>query len=119
MSKELSDLVNYVKSVHFKGLDQEVASLPFWEMSSFAEKKAHSLSLDLDEAHLFVQRNTRQLARTYPAGSRINSSNYNPQVHNNSPTATTKKKHKRERETQNHYGKRDQRCRNMQVTCHC
>ena len=80
LAKELSDLVCYVKSVHFKGLDQDVDSLPFWEMSSFGESKARALSTDPLLAGKFVARNTRQLARTYPAGSRINSSNYNPQV---------------------------------------
>lgn len=80
LAKELSDLVNYVKSVHFKTLDTEVGELPFWEMSSFGESKAHGLSLDCEKASQFVARNSRQLARTYPAGSRVNSSNYNPQV---------------------------------------
>lgn len=80
LARELSDLVNYVKSVHFKGLVTDVPSLPFYEMSSFVEGKARALVLDLEQAGRFVARNTRQLARIYPAGNRVNSSNYNPQV---------------------------------------
>eukprot|EP00052_Salpingoeca_macrocollata_P004747 m.43261 g.43261 ORF g.43261 m.43261 type:complete len:1105 (+) comp14423_c0_seq3:89-3403(+) len=79
LARELSDLICYVVSVHFKGFTNDVKSLPFWEMSSFGETKARDLATDPVKGKQFTQRNTRQLARTYPAGFRITSSNYEPQ----------------------------------------
>eukprot|EP00042_Codosiga_hollandica_P048616 m.547550 g.547550 ORF g.547550 m.547550 type:complete len:529 (-) comp57702_c0_seq1:31-1617(-) len=49
-------------------------------MSSFSENKAIGFLTDSAKAAKFVDRNKFQLARTYPAGFRINSSNYNPQL---------------------------------------
>ena len=45
-------------------------------MSSFAEKKAMKLSKE--EAASFIKYNQRQFSRIYPAGSRVDSSNYDP-----------------------------------------
>ena len=49
-----------------------------YEMSSFAEKKA--IKFARDESVSFIRHNTRQLSRIYPAGSRVDSGNYDPMV---------------------------------------
>jgi Phosphatidylinositol-specific phospholipase C, Y domain len=45
-------------------------------MSSFGEKKAMKFAREIPTT--FLQYNQRQLSRTYPAGVRIDSSNYDP-----------------------------------------
>ncbi|XP_062420805.1 1-phosphatidylinositol 4,5-bisphosphate phosphodiesterase delta-4 isoform X1 [Pungitius pungitius] len=77
LSRELSDLVVYCKSVHFHGFEHARSQAKCYEMSSFSESKAKKLAKDAGTD--FVQYNTRQLTRTYPAGRRTDSSNYNPQ----------------------------------------
>ena len=47
-------------------------------MSSFVEEKG--LTLIKTQAKDYVKYNMRQLSRIYPQGTRINSSNYMPQV---------------------------------------
>ncbi|XP_037133002.1 1-phosphatidylinositol 4,5-bisphosphate phosphodiesterase delta-1-like isoform X2 [Syngnathus acus] len=74
LAKELSDMVIYCKSVHFSGFED--ANLSFYEMSSFKEKKAFRLAEE--SANAYVNHNVDKLSRTYPAGSRTDSSNYNP-----------------------------------------
>ncbi|KAM9791223.1 1-phosphatidylinositol 4,5-bisphosphate phosphodiesterase delta-1-like isoform X5 [Syngnathus typhle] len=74
LAKELSDMVIYCKSVHFNGFED--ANLSFYEMSSFKEKKAFRLAEE--SANAYVNHNVDKLSRTYPAGSRTDSSNYNP-----------------------------------------
>ncbi|XP_043939324.1 1-phosphatidylinositol 4,5-bisphosphate phosphodiesterase delta-1-like isoform X2 [Protopterus annectens] len=76
LAKALSDIVIYCKSVHFQGFKQLVEQLAFYEMSSFSETKAFKLVEE--SAPGFILHNTRQLSRTYPAGLRTDSSNYNP-----------------------------------------
>ncbi|XP_040003674.1 1-phosphatidylinositol 4,5-bisphosphate phosphodiesterase delta-4 [Xiphias gladius] len=77
LSRELSDLVVYCKSVHFHGFKHACLHGKCYEMSSFSESKAKRLA---KEAGMdFVQYNTRQLSRIYPSGLRTDSSNYNPQ----------------------------------------
>uniref|UniRef100_A0A7N5ZSK0 Phosphoinositide phospholipase C n=1 Tax=Anabas testudineus TaxID=64144 RepID=A0A7N5ZSK0_ANATE len=77
LSKELSDLVLYCKSVHFHGFEQARLHGKCYEMSSFSESKAKRLAKEAGTD--FVQYNTRQLSRIYPSGLRTDSSNYNPQ----------------------------------------
>ncbi|RVE58468.1 hypothetical protein OJAV_G00209410 [Oryzias javanicus] len=77
LSRELSDLVVYCKSVHFHGFEHSLCHAKCYEMSSFSESKAKKLSKETGTE--FVQYNTRQLSRTYPSGLRTDSSNYNPQ----------------------------------------
>ncbi|XP_042345978.1 1-phosphatidylinositol 4,5-bisphosphate phosphodiesterase delta-4-like isoform X1 [Plectropomus leopardus] len=77
LSKELSDLVVYCKSVHFHGFEHARSHAKCDEMSSFSESKAKKLAKDAGTD--FVQYNTRQLSRIYPSGLRTDSSNYNPQ----------------------------------------
>uniref|UniRef100_A0A8C9ZJY8 Phosphoinositide phospholipase C n=1 Tax=Sander lucioperca TaxID=283035 RepID=A0A8C9ZJY8_SANLU len=78
LSKELSDLVVYCKSVHFRDFEHARSNAKCYEISSFSEKKAKALAKD--EGTDFVRYNTRQLSRIYPNGlSGAISSNYNPQ----------------------------------------
>ncbi|XP_041102736.1 1-phosphatidylinositol 4,5-bisphosphate phosphodiesterase delta-1-like isoform X4 [Polyodon spathula] len=76
LARELSDLVVFCKSVHFPGFETARETQAFYEMSSFAESKAFKLAQE--SANSFVIHNTRQLSRTYPRGTRTDSSNYNP-----------------------------------------
>ncbi|XP_023125936.1 1-phosphatidylinositol 4,5-bisphosphate phosphodiesterase delta-4 isoform X1 [Amphiprion ocellaris] len=77
LSRELSDLVVYCKSVHFHGFEHARSHAKCYEMSSFSESKAKKLVKEAGTD--FVQYNTRQLSRIYPSGLRTDSSNYNPQ----------------------------------------
>ncbi|XP_068199825.1 1-phosphatidylinositol 4,5-bisphosphate phosphodiesterase delta-1a isoform X1 [Antennarius striatus] len=76
LAKQLSDVVVYCKSVHFNGFEHAKDSLSFYEMSSFKESKAFNLADT--SATAFIHHNTDKLSRIYPAGSRTDSSNYNP-----------------------------------------
>uniref|UniRef100_A0A3B3HRT9 Phosphoinositide phospholipase C n=1 Tax=Oryzias latipes TaxID=8090 RepID=A0A3B3HRT9_ORYLA len=76
LSPELSELVVYTRSVHFKGFDQAAKNSPY-QMSSFSEREA--LKLIKDSGVLFVRHNSHKLSRIYPSGRRLQSSNYNPQ----------------------------------------
>ncbi|KAJ8272876.1 hypothetical protein GJAV_G00094470 [Gymnothorax javanicus] len=76
LAKELSDLVIYCKSVHFNGFEDATDNLAFYEMSSFKEGKA--VKLAEESANAYIQHNVSKLSRIYPAGSRADSSNYNP-----------------------------------------
>ncbi|KAM8877547.1 1-phosphatidylinositol 4,5-bisphosphate phosphodiesterase delta-3-A-like [Synchiropus picturatus] len=76
LSPELSDLVVYTRSVHFKTFEQASRS-PATDMSSFSESEA--LRLAKDSGTQFVRHNCHQLSRIYPSGQRLQSSNYNPQ----------------------------------------
>ncbi|XP_061912462.1 1-phosphatidylinositol 4,5-bisphosphate phosphodiesterase delta-3-A-like [Entelurus aequoreus] len=74
--RDLSDLVVYTQSVHFKNF-QHAASTPASHMSSFSENQA--LKHVSNSGMNFVRHNIRHLTRTYPSGQRLQSSNYNPQ----------------------------------------
>ncbi|KAK2886525.1 1-phosphatidylinositol 4,5-bisphosphate phosphodiesterase delta-1a isoform X1 [Channa argus] len=76
LAKELSDIVIYCKSVHFNGFEHSRENQAFYEMSSFKESKAFHLSET--SATAFMHHNMDKLSRIYPAGSRTDSSNYNP-----------------------------------------
>ncbi|XP_069047315.1 1-phosphatidylinositol 4,5-bisphosphate phosphodiesterase delta-1a isoform X1 [Lepisosteus oculatus] len=76
LAKELSDLVIYCKSVHFPGFESAREKQSFYEMASFKEGKAEKLALE--SANAYVCHNIDKLSRIYPAGSRTDSSNYNP-----------------------------------------
>jgi len=108
LSRALSDLVVYCKSVHFHGFERARSHAKCYEMSSFSESKAKRLAKDAGEQEYllyiyiiysyvirrcthtqeldpfspgtdFVQYNARHLSRIYPGGRRTDSSNYNPQ----------------------------------------
>ncbi|TRZ01848.1 hypothetical protein DNTS_007153 [Danionella cerebrum] len=76
LAKELSDLVIYCKSVHFSSFEHSRENQAFYEMASFKESKATNLAEN--SATGFIHHNMEKLSRIYPAGSRTDSSNYNP-----------------------------------------
>ncbi|XP_041817003.1 1-phosphatidylinositol 4,5-bisphosphate phosphodiesterase delta-1a isoform X1 [Chelmon rostratus] len=76
LAKQLSDIVIYCKSVHFNGFEHAKDNQAFYEMSSFKESKAFSLAET--SATAYIHHNMDKLSRIYPAGSRTDSSNYNP-----------------------------------------
>uniref|UniRef100_A0A3Q2NXY1 Phosphoinositide phospholipase C n=1 Tax=Fundulus heteroclitus TaxID=8078 RepID=A0A3Q2NXY1_FUNHE len=91
-TEEMSTLVNYIEPVKFKGFDaascENVAFCTFYvnsthikkyfEMSSFVETKGLEA---LKNAPIdFVEYNKNQLSRIYPKGTRVDSSNYMPQI---------------------------------------
>eukprot|EP00118_Oscarella_pearsei_P018809 m.194954 g.194954 ORF g.194954 m.194954 type:complete len:1783 (+) comp39514_c0_seq3:1043-6391(+) len=69
---ELSRLVNIVQAVKFKDLSKG----DFWKMSSLGESKLFKLIGS--SAGQLVEYNRHQMMRVYPAGRRVDSSNYNP-----------------------------------------
>ncbi|KAJ3611629.1 hypothetical protein NHX12_021644 [Muraenolepis orangiensis] len=76
LAKKLSDMVIYCKSVHFGGFEHAKDTQAFYEMSSLKESKAFNLAETSGTA--FIHHNMDKLTRIYPAGSRTDSSNYNP-----------------------------------------
>uniref|UniRef100_A0A665UW92 Phosphoinositide phospholipase C n=1 Tax=Echeneis naucrates TaxID=173247 RepID=A0A665UW92_ECHNA len=78
LAKELSDLVIYCKSVHYSGFEHAKDNQAFYEMSSFKESKAFNLAETLGNTTAYIHHNMDKLSRIYPAGSRTDSSNYNP-----------------------------------------
>ncbi|XP_021573861.1 1-phosphatidylinositol 4,5-bisphosphate phosphodiesterase eta-2 [Carlito syrichta] len=75
LSRALSDLVKYTKSVGSHDVETEVVSS--WQVSSFSETKAHQILQQKPTQYLRF--NQSQLSRIYPSSYRVDSSNYNPQ----------------------------------------
>ncbi|XP_031235581.1 1-phosphatidylinositol 4,5-bisphosphate phosphodiesterase eta-2 isoform X3 [Mastomys coucha] len=75
LSRALSDLVKYTKSVGTHDVEMEVVSS--WQVSSFSETKAHQILQQKPTQYLRF--NQHQLSRIYPSSYRVDSSNYNPQ----------------------------------------
>ncbi|XP_069933197.1 1-phosphatidylinositol 4,5-bisphosphate phosphodiesterase eta-2 isoform X2 [Oryctolagus cuniculus] len=75
LSRALSDLVKYTKSVGAHDVETEVACS--WQVASFSETKAHQI-LQQKPAQ-YLRFNQHQLSRVYPSSYRVDSSNYNPQ----------------------------------------
>ncbi|XP_006539003.1 1-phosphatidylinositol 4,5-bisphosphate phosphodiesterase eta-2 isoform X7 [Mus musculus] len=75
LSRALSDLVKYTKSVGTHDVEIEVVSS--WQVSSFSETKAHQILQQKPTQYLRF--NQHQLSRIYPSSYRVDSSNYNPQ----------------------------------------
>uniref|UniRef100_A0AAV2M2D4 Phosphoinositide phospholipase C n=1 Tax=Knipowitschia caucasica TaxID=637954 RepID=A0AAV2M2D4_KNICA len=75
LSRALSDLVKYTRSVGLCDIDAQVNCS--WQVSSLSETKAHQV---LQQKPMdFLLFNQRQLSRIYPSSYRIDSSNFNPQ----------------------------------------
>jgi len=68
----------YLDAVHFKSFEASAASAQANQMSSFPEAK--TLKLAKAQLPAFVRHNRRQLSRIYPAGFRVDSSNYDPNI---------------------------------------
>ncbi|KAI5092113.1 1-phosphatidylinositol 4,5-bisphosphate phosphodiesterase delta-1 isoform X1 [Silurus meridionalis] len=76
LAKELSNLVIYCKSVHFTSFENSREKHACYEMASFKESKSKNLAEN--SASEFIHHNMEKLSRIYPAGTRTDSSNYNP-----------------------------------------
>ncbi|KAL6486343.1 hypothetical protein MHYP_G00057350 [Metynnis hypsauchen] len=77
-TEEMSNLVNYVQPVKFNSFEMSKKTNRSYHMSSFVETKA--LELLTKSPVEFVEYNKLQLSRIYPKGTRVDSSNYMPQV---------------------------------------
>lgn len=77
-TEEMSNLVNYIQPVKFNSFEACKKIDRSYEMSSFVETKA--LELLKESPVEFVEYNKLQLSRIYPKGTRVDSSNYMPQV---------------------------------------
>ncbi|XP_054718756.1 LOW QUALITY PROTEIN: 1-phosphatidylinositol 4,5-bisphosphate phosphodiesterase classes I and II-like [Uloborus diversus] len=75
---EMSALVNYVQPVRFHSFEYAERRNRSYEVSSFVE--THATNLLKEHPVEFVNYNKRQLSRIYPKGTRVDSSNYMPQV---------------------------------------
>ncbi|XP_068172470.1 1-phosphatidylinositol 4,5-bisphosphate phosphodiesterase eta-2 [Antennarius striatus] len=76
LSRALSDLVKYTKSVRVHEIETQ-AFTNSWQVSSLNETVMNQI-LQLKPAEL-VRFNQRQLLRVYPSNFRVDSSNFNPQ----------------------------------------
>uniref|UniRef100_A0AAV2M8A4 Phosphoinositide phospholipase C n=1 Tax=Knipowitschia caucasica TaxID=637954 RepID=A0AAV2M8A4_KNICA len=76
LSRALSDLVRYTKSVRVHDIETQ-ASTNSWQVSSLNETVMNQI-LQLKPGEL-VRFNQRQLLRVYPSNYRVDSSNFNPQ----------------------------------------
>uniref|UniRef100_A0A8C6TWA5 Phosphoinositide phospholipase C n=1 Tax=Neogobius melanostomus TaxID=47308 RepID=A0A8C6TWA5_9GOBI len=77
-TEEMSTLVNYIEPVKFKSFQVAKKRNKFYEMSSFVETKA--MDILKNSPVKFVEYNKNQLSRIYPKGTRVDSSNYTPQL---------------------------------------
>lgn len=77
-TEEMSNLVNYIQPVKFESFEISKKRNKSFEMSSFVETKGLE---QLTKAPVeFVEYNKMQLSRIYPKGTRVDSSNYMPQL---------------------------------------
>uniref|UniRef100_A0A8D3BZY9 1-phosphatidylinositol 4,5-bisphosphate phosphodiesterase n=1 Tax=Scophthalmus maximus TaxID=52904 RepID=A0A8D3BZY9_SCOMX len=77
-TEEMSNLVIYIQPVKFNSFEASKKINRSFQMSSFVETKAlEQLTKSPVE---FVEYNKLQLSRIYPKGTRVDSSNYNPQL---------------------------------------
>ncbi|KAK2188257.1 hypothetical protein NP493_138g02010 [Ridgeia piscesae] len=77
LSRDLSDIVSYCRSVRFKDFQSSQQRQRYYEMCSLSESSALKLANASPEE--FVNHNKRFLSRIYPNSMRVDSSNYNPQ----------------------------------------
>ncbi|XP_021551068.1 1-phosphatidylinositol 4,5-bisphosphate phosphodiesterase beta-2 isoform X1 [Neomonachus schauinslandi] len=76
--EEMSSLVNYIQPTKFISFEFSAQKNRSYVISSFTELKAYDL---LSKASVqFVDYNKRQMSRIYPKGTRMDSSNYMPQM---------------------------------------
>ena len=73
---DLSALVQYTVPIKFVSFPHSLTERACYHMSSFGEPKATKLAKK--EGEDWVRYNKRQLSRIYPAGWRVDSSNYSP-----------------------------------------
>ncbi|XP_066471358.1 1-phosphatidylinositol 4,5-bisphosphate phosphodiesterase beta-2 [Tiliqua scincoides] len=76
--EEMSSLVNYIQPIKFECFEISAQKNRSYVVSSFTELKAYEL---LTKSPIqFVDYNKRQMSRIYPKGTRMDSSNYMPQM---------------------------------------
>uniref|UniRef100_A0A8C3Y5H7 1-phosphatidylinositol 4,5-bisphosphate phosphodiesterase n=1 Tax=Catharus ustulatus TaxID=91951 RepID=A0A8C3Y5H7_CATUS len=76
--EEMSSLVNYIQPIKFNSFEVSAKKNRSYVISSFTEMKAGDL---LSKFPLqFVEYNKWQMSRIYPKGTRMDSSNYQPQM---------------------------------------
>ncbi|KAM3871299.1 1-phosphatidylinositol 4,5-bisphosphate phosphodiesterase beta-2 [Diretmus argenteus] len=75
--EEMSALVNYIQPNKFISFDNARKKNKSYVISSFVETKGEAMISKT--AVEFVEYNKRQMSRIYPKGTRMDSSNYNPQ----------------------------------------
>ncbi|XP_049917797.1 1-phosphatidylinositol 4,5-bisphosphate phosphodiesterase beta-2 [Epinephelus moara] len=73
----MSSLVNYIQPNKFISFDNAKKKNKSYVISSFVETKGEAMISKT--AVEFVEYNKRQMSRIYPKGTRMDSSNYNPQ----------------------------------------
>ncbi|KAM4664967.1 1-phosphatidylinositol 4,5-bisphosphate phosphodiesterase beta-2 [Discoglossus pictus] len=80
--EEMSSLVNYIQPIKFDTFEISAQKNQSYVISSFVETKAYDLLTKFPVQ--FVEYNKRQMSRIYPKGTRMDSSNYMPQMFWNS-----------------------------------
>ncbi|NXL49260.1 PLCB2 phosphodiesterase, partial [Podilymbus podiceps] len=76
--EEMSSLVNYIQPIKFDSFEVSAQKNQSYVISSFTELKAYDLLTKFPVQ--FVEYNKRQMSRIYPKGTRMDSSNYMPQM---------------------------------------
>ncbi|NXY07888.1 PLCB2 phosphodiesterase, partial [Pteruthius melanotis] len=76
--EEMSSLVNYIQPIKFNSFEVSAKKNRSYVISSFTEMKAGDLLSKFPMQ--FVEYNKRQMSRIYPKGTRMDSSNYQPQM---------------------------------------
>ncbi|XP_074904604.1 1-phosphatidylinositol 4,5-bisphosphate phosphodiesterase beta-2 isoform X4 [Buteo buteo] len=76
--EEMSSLVNYIQPIKFDSFEVSAQKNRSYVISSFTELKAYDLLTKFPTQ--FVEYNKRQMSRIYPKGTRMDSSNYMPQM---------------------------------------
>lgn len=79
ISKDLSNLIVYMKAKSFKSLDVRRAECKFWDVSSISETK--SLEIIKSRSADMIRLTLKQFMRIYPSGKRFGSGNYDPIPH--------------------------------------
>uniref|UniRef100_A0AAR2J6R3 Phosphoinositide phospholipase C n=1 Tax=Pygocentrus nattereri TaxID=42514 RepID=A0AAR2J6R3_PYGNA len=81
-TEEMSTLVNYIEPVKFKSFEVANKRNKYFEMSSFVETKGMDTMKNspIEFLEMPVLYNKKQLSRIYPKGTRVDSSNYVPQL---------------------------------------
>ncbi|NXQ62164.1 PLCB2 phosphodiesterase, partial [Anthoscopus minutus] len=76
--EEMSSLVNYIQPIKFNSFEVSAKKNRSYVISSFTEMKAYDLLSKFPMQ--FVEYNKWQMSRIYPKGTRMDSSNYQPQM---------------------------------------
>ncbi|NXX68935.1 PLCB2 phosphodiesterase, partial [Spizella passerina] len=76
--EEMSSLVNYIQPIKFNSFELSAKKNRSYVISSFTETKACDLVSKFPVQ--FVEYNKCQMSRIYPKGTRMDSSNYQPQM---------------------------------------